>query len=282
MESGKSPLEFLDGLVVHARCAAVARDLLERCPQIPFGKDLVKQSKPFSSFHSLFQSRQHANGPSARFDPSPSREDLFGLLSLRHCRRLVFRWLGHSSSIFLVPFAPPALPGFLATMEPLTPVQRLFEPPGAMNSVWFRTGLPVSCVWPSFHSISNHLTRPRGHFDTQPLSATSPHFRGLGLRHCFAGSPNGPAESSSLKLRTGSSPPVALHLASWRRSYVQLQAGVRIPEKDLHLSDQTHLQTHKAAPRQDQSGNKFPHSKVALLPRRKKLELLDRRHFAGL
>src|ERR1700688_5002776 len=45
-------------------------------------------------------------------------------------------------------------------------------------------------------------------------------------------------------LRTTSSLPVALHLASWRRSYGSLQAGVGMPEKDLHLFDQTRLQAH--------------------------------------
>ena len=52
------------------------------------------------------------------------------------------------------------------------------------------------------------------------------------------------AESSSLALRTGRSPPVAPHPDSRRRSYHRLQAGERVPEEDSHLSDQTHLQTH--------------------------------------
>jgi len=34
--------------------------------------------------------------------------------------------LSHASSISLEPFAPPELPGFDATMIPLTPVGRLF------------------------------------------------------------------------------------------------------------------------------------------------------------
>ena len=40
------------------------------------------------------------------------------------------------------------------------------------------------------------------------------------------------------------SPPVAPHPASRRRSYSWLQAGERIPEEDLHLSDQTRFQAH--------------------------------------
>ena len=96
----------------------------------------------------------------------------FGLLSRRHCRRGGFRALGHSSSISLEPFAQPALPGFAATMAPLTPARRSLVPdrspcftssnlptipspttprrPGVM--VWFRTPglpaarLPVVCI----------------------------------------------------------------------------------------------------------------------------------------
>src|SRR5690606_8950272 len=72
--------------------------------------------------------------------------------------------------------------------------------------------------------------------------------RRSGLRRRTAGSPVSPAESSSLTLRTGRSPPVASHPLSPRRSYLQIQAGERLPEKDFHLSDQTHLQTHHPVP----------------------------------
>ena len=193
--------------MVHARRAAVRGHLLERRQQIPFGKDLVNQPKPFSSFHSLFQSRQHAIGPDARFDPSPSREDLSGLLSLRHCRRLVFRWLGHSSSIFLGPFAPPALPGFLATMDPLTPgrpalrilIRDNEHRPGSVQVSLFHVSNlptvppPTTCcrlrdlVWfcPGAYRA---VCRPH------PFRGTRASF---GLRHYLAGSPRQPAESSS-------------------------------------------------------------------------------------
>ena len=36
--------------------------------------------------------------------------------------------VGGHDSIFLRPFAPPALPGFVATMDALTPARRLFVP----------------------------------------------------------------------------------------------------------------------------------------------------------
>ena len=50
-----------------------------------------------------------------------------------------------------------------------------------MNAVWFRTGLSVSCAWPSNHSVSNHLARLYGRFDTQPLSAVNSRLGGLGF-----------------------------------------------------------------------------------------------------
>jgi hypothetical protein len=45
-------------------------------------------------------------------------------------------------------------------------------------------------------------------------------------------------------LRTGRSPPAALHHASLRRSCIQLQAGERLPGKDFHLSDYSRFQAH--------------------------------------
>src|ERR1700734_640487 len=87
---------------------------------------------------------------------------------------------------------------------------------------------------------------PQDRFDTLPFSSLGlpSLIDGFGLRHLLAGSPPHPAESSSLALRTGHSPPVALHLASRRRSYFQLRAGERLPGVDLHHSDLLRFQTH--------------------------------------
>ena len=149
------------------------------------------------------------------------------------------------SSTSLRPFARWALPHVDALMDALTPGRRFFVSlSGTMNTVLFRPGLSASCVWPSNHSIPNHLARPRGRFDTQPLSATSPRVLRAKTSPLTSRLVVRPGRNGFVILRTGRSPPVALHLASRRRSYFQLQAGVRIPEKDLHLSDQTHLQTH--------------------------------------
>jgi hypothetical protein len=152
---------------------------------------------------------------------------------------------GSRGSTSLHPFAPPELPGFHATMGALTPARRLFVSGlGTVNSAWTRAGLSASCAGPSDHSASNHPVRPVIAFAHYPSASRASGSLRSGLRLTLAGSPRDKAESSSLALRTGRSPPVAPHPASRRRSYVQLQAGECVPEKDFHLSDQAHLQTH--------------------------------------
>jgi hypothetical protein len=238
------PLELSDRHVVHPGRAVVARDLLERRQQVPLGEDLIKQPKPLASFHPLFEGRQHADGPDARFGPSPARSDLFGLLSRRHSRRSVFRSSGHRASISLEPFAPPALPGFDAPMAPLTPARRALRIASIVNTRLALAGLSVSCARPSDHSASDHHPGPCIALTRDPSACKTSDCCRFGLRRLPAGSPHGQAESSSLALRTGRSPPVAPHPASRRRSFLQLQDGARLPGEDFHLSDQSHLQTH--------------------------------------
>ena len=98
-------------------------------------------------------------------------------------------------------------------------------------------GLPASRHM-SFETIPPPITRrppsPLSHatpqLDGSPLS-------GSRLRHWLAGSPDTSGRIEFVILRTGLSPPVAPHPASRRRSYLRLQAGERMPEEDLHLSD---------------------------------------------
>ena len=74
--------------------------------------------------------------------------------------------LGHFTSIFLRPFAPPELPGFHATTDALTSERRLFLPVGSREGVrHMNTFLPVqisllNVVESSDHSVSNHLLPP--------------------------------------------------------------------------------------------------------------------------
>ena len=68
-------------LMIHAGRSAVGGDLAERRLEIGGRVDLVDQAEPVSSFHPVFQGRQHAVGPDRRFGPRPAGTDLFDLLS---------------------------------------------------------------------------------------------------------------------------------------------------------------------------------------------------------
>ena len=71
---------------------------------------------------------------------------------------------GHLASIFLYPFAPPALPGFAATMGTLTPGRPVLCVLMRNNELRpeIRPGLLVSCIQPSDRSASNHLLPSSG------------------------------------------------------------------------------------------------------------------------
>ena len=72
----------------------------------------------------------------------------------------------------------------------------------------------------------------------------------FGFRHSLAGSPVGLAETGSLYyglvvlLQLLPTSGGAASLPRRRRSYFRIQAGECLPEEDLHLSDQTTLNTH--------------------------------------
>jgi hypothetical protein len=93
------------------------------------------------------------------------------------------------------------------------------------------------------HSVSKHLM-PRCHrFITLPLSSTASPC-GSRLRHFLAGSSIAPGRIEFVILRTGRSPPAALHHTSLCRSCIRLQAGERLPGEDFHLSDHLRFQAH--------------------------------------
>ena len=64
----------------------------------------------------------------------------------------------------------------------------------------------------------------------------------------MAGSSIAPGRIEFVILRTGHSPPAALHHALLRRSCNRLQAGERLPGEDLHLSDYARFQAHHSTP----------------------------------
>src|ERR1700741_5601143 len=86
---------------------------------------------------------------------------------------------------------------------------------------------------------------PQGRFHTLPLSAWSFFLAEVRASPypCRLATNTGRIEF--VILRTGSSLPVAPHLASRRRNNSSLQAGERMPEEDFHLSNQVHFQAHK-------------------------------------
>ena len=120
-----------------------------------------------------------------------------------------------------------------------------------MNTVLVRSGLSVSRIGPSPASRPQPLFRPRHRFRTQPLSVSGSSARSvesmLETRCGVWASPltrrlaDRISRNGFVILRAADSPPVALHTASRRRSYIRLQAGERMPEEDFHLSDQDAL-----------------------------------------
>jgi hypothetical protein len=135
-----------------------------------------------------------------------------------------------SASISLRPFAPRALPRFLARMDALTPERPALC--ALMRGIELRTGLLASCIKPSERSASNHLSPPLrfGLVLSQSLPrdlSIASHSRDrsvLGLRLYLAGSPRQPAESSS-----SSCGPVihlqSLHPLSRGDSYFRLRSS---------------------------------------------------------
>ena len=189
------------------------------------------------------EGRQQACRSLQRFEPRHVCVGRSGAVSpCGHYYRWVFRRLERHVSTFLHPFAPPALPGFLATMGALTPGRPALRVLLRDNELrlWRRPGLPAFChrTVRSFRLQPPTVAPTRfWGFPCRAYRTTSlwPPFGGhasVGLRLWQAGSPRRSAESSSLALRTNRSPPVAPHPASRRRSYLWLQ-GTRLPWQGL-------------------------------------------------
>ena len=221
---------------------------------------------PFAFSDSVLKSRQHALCPDRGFGPFPAGAYLSvqfspGLvIRHEHSWRLYFQRFGQGASIFLRPLAPPALPGFKATMDALTPEPPAIrsccppDPVEGMYGSYHRlegplkvcgSGLPASRDRSSEHSVPNHLTVPAVALTHSPSARqafrASPRERGLADRPCRNG---------FVILRTALSRPVAFHPSSRRRSYFLLQAGVCMPEEDLHLSGRSRAQAHSSRRKQ--------------------------------
>jgi hypothetical protein len=168
-----------------------------------------------------------------------------GWASLNGTRPGLVHGFGRHVSTFLHPFAPPALPGFFTTMGALTPGRSaLRSQTRREHRLWHRPGLSVSRAWSSEPSVSNHLTAPIVALSPNPSARWASRLWRVRVSSFPSRLTGQPGRIEFVNLRTTRSPPVALHPASRRRSYDQLQAGVGMPEEDLHLSGQTRLRTH--------------------------------------
>ena len=222
----KTRSEIIDCLMIYSRTAFVGLYHTKGAPKVRHGIDLVHQAVPFASFHPVFQGRQHTFRPDARFHPRPAAPDLSGPSSLfRHCRRLC------------LPFVFPSrihLPASLGS-TPITALHRYYGGSDSCTPLSMRTGLPASRT--TFLTIPSPTTwcspvvalSRYPQLDRSPCCFSAAHRltsqHGSRLRHSLAGSPESPGRIGFVILRTGRSPPVALHPASRRRSYSRLQAG---------------------------------------------------------
>ena len=151
-------------------------------------KESIGPEQPLAFSDSLFRARQHTVCSDFRFHPVSSYTGVSRLFSLfRHCRELAFQ-----TSVDSVFHLPASL-----RSTPITVLHDYYgrcdsspgSPPGR--------GLPDSCTWPSFHSVSNHLCSPKVAFARYPSAPWASSSRKSGLRHYLAGSPHAPAVSSS-------------------------------------------------------------------------------------
>ena len=170
--------EHLDRHVIYARRTLVTVNLVHRRTQVRLSIDFVNQAEPFASSHPVFQGCQHTVCPDARFGPSPFLPDRSDLCSrFGHSRRWVFRTAGHPVSTFLCPFAPQALPCFIATMGTLTPARPALPSFGQRCRPLHLAGLPASHTRPLLPFRPQPPRRPCCRFITRPLSATGTPYR---------------------------------------------------------------------------------------------------------
>jgi len=156
---------------------------------------------------------------------------------------------------FLPTFAPRALPRFNATMRALTPVQRtlplgsdgqsrafamgLSSAPIGSSSSLDHTGLHIPRTHPSNHSVVKHPMHPAVALTRYPSARQTSPSTIDGVRTSLLSSAlvNTLGRITFVILRTGCSFSVALHPASRRRSYLQLQTGERMSGEDFHLPE---------------------------------------------
>lgn len=231
--------------MVYSRSASVRFHLAERSSQICRLVDFIHQAVPSSSFHSLFQSRQHAFCPDLWFDPRPASGGRF-LRVVYPCSTasrgrelcpVFFRRSFHFASTFLRPAnsqssnAPRELPRFgnssefHATMNALTPARLSLSGQVSLVHSFVLPTLPPPTTRRFLLSLS-HASLQRNELPvcwptTAGTSCKALH--GSGFRLSLTGSPITSGRITFVILRTGRLPPVASHPVSRQRSYSRLQ-----------------------------------------------------------
>jgi hypothetical protein len=150
------------------------------------------------------------------------------------------------SSTFLRPFAPRPLRRFNATMDALTPM----EPALRLGAHEHRPNTPqVSRIHlpdlPTIPPPTTWCARPSlYHAAHQRRRLPTPQWGPVWVSPLSSRLTAAPGRIEFVILRTGRSPPAALHPASRRRSYGRLQTGERLSEEDLHLPDRVNCPAH--------------------------------------
>ena len=228
-------LELLHRHMIYARRSVVSLHAFKGSPQIAQRVDLVHQAEPLPSQHSLFECRQHPFRPDRGFDPGPTRPNLSGGTSpvCGHCVRELLRLFRHVST-------------FLRSLRSLavTPVRRYYGrsdscPPGSSALLGHELRLlhgQVSLIHaPGLPTILSPTTGRRSvsprHVTFRRIESRSLPYGFFSLRELEASAftrrlapPRRPNRVSCV--RTGRSPPVALHPVSRRRGYLRLPSYV--------------------------------------------------------
>ena len=198
-----------------------------------------KEAIPDSSFHPVFQGRQHALRPDRRFSPHPTGADFSRLRSpLGHCRRGRFRRPVRHASHLPASLRSPGVTRLLRYYgrSDSCPAALRRTLPHEHRLAW--TGLPASRTTPSHRSASNHLLRPGVVLSRYPSTRqASPHSWGVWVSPLASRLTATTGRIEFVILRTSGSPPVAPHPVSRQSSYSRLRAGERMPEGDFHPSD---------------------------------------------
>jgi hypothetical protein len=198
--------------------------------------------------HSPWESIQHAGSPCAKAPGQDShRVSPFG-----HSRG--WKPIAHRSpaSTFLRPFAPLALPRFLATMDALTPARLALRHTSHEHQPCSGQVSLLHTARPSMHSVTKHLTRPAIALCCSPSVTGFPFTALMGSPWRLSGldfalnpqarryvRPNRVRHPTDCMFTSGCSPP---RLATTQLPLIT--GSEHLPEEDLHLSDRACSQAH--------------------------------------